>query len=323
MLAFLRRCTPFFLILLVCTMEVGLLSNQAEAKAQSGGRSLGSSSRPTSPPPIPYSAPSQFGQQQQTRPMPTPPPQSGGFGRSFAGGLLGGALGGLLFGSLFGASGSGTGILPLLLLAGVGYFLYKRFINRPGTSRDYGSATPNSPFQDNGSRGSGFATPVPPVPPIPPIRESFSLEDGVEVLRRNDPGFDPQQFVEMASEVFFKVQAGWMRRDLESFRQLLGNQLAGEYAEAFAKLHAQGRINMLESMAIRKTELVAAGNDNGEDFATVLFTANLLDYTVDDKTGAVLEGSKTDPVRFAQRWTWARPAGSGAWRLEQIEDVAG
>lgn len=322
MLAFLRRCTPFFLVLLVCTMEIGLLTTHAEAKAQSGGRSLGSFSRPSSPPPVPYSSPSQFGQQQQARPM-APPPPSGGFGRSFAGGLLGGALGGLLFGSLFGASGSGTGILPLLLLAGVGYFLYKRFINRPQAPREFGAPLPNTPFQDRSFGGSDFGNPVPPTPPVPPIRESGTLEDGLAVLRRNDPGFDPQKFVEMASDVFFKVQAGWMRRDLESFRQLLGNQLANEYAEAFAKLRAQGRTNMLESMAIRKIDLVAAGNDTGEDFATVLFTANLLDYTVDDQTGNVLEGSKTEPIRFAQQWTWARPAGTGAWRLEHIEDVVG
>ncbi len=32
---------------------------------------------------------------------------------------------------IIGASGSGMGILPLLLLGGVGYFLYKRFANRP------------------------------------------------------------------------------------------------------------------------------------------------------------------------------------------------
>ena len=47
------------------------------------------------------------------------------------GGLLGGALGGMLFGSMFGASGSGMGILPLIILGVVGYFLYKRFVNRP------------------------------------------------------------------------------------------------------------------------------------------------------------------------------------------------
>jgi hypothetical protein len=53
-----------------------------------------------------------------------------------------------------------------------------------------------------------------------------------------------------------------------------------------------------------------SGNHSGrqtvEDFVTVLFIANLLDYTVDDKNGELVSGSMTDQVR---RVTWARPDG--------------
>uniref|UniRef100_UPI004057BBEC TIM44-like domain-containing protein n=1 Tax=Candidatus Electronema sp. TaxID=2698783 RepID=UPI004057BBEC len=64
---------------------------------------------------------------------------------------------------------------------------------------------------------------------------------------------------------------------------------------------------------------VDAGSVNGEDFVTILFTANLLDYTVDEKSGQVLEGSMTEPVKFAEKWTWARPVNTEAWLLEGVE----
>ena len=114
-----------------------------------------------------------------------------------------------------------------------------------------------------------------------------------------------------------------MRRDLASYRHLLGEQLAGEYAAHFDEMKAKGHINKLESIAIRKVEIVDAGKQGAEDFVTVLFTANLLDYTVDENSGDVVEGSMTEPVKFAEKWTWARPEKTEDWKLEGIQVVEG
>ena len=310
MLALLRRLTPFLLVLLTLTLvEATITSQYADARSRSGGRSFSSPMRQSTPQ---QTTPSQFGQprpQQQQQP-------AGGFGRGLMGGLMGGALGALLFGSLFGMGGTGMGILPLLLLGGVGYFLYRRFANRPSapTSPGYRPSDP-SEFQAGQDRFDGG------VPPIPPIREAPTVEQGLAAIRLSDPGFDDTYFLEVASDVFFKVQAGWMRRDLDSYRHLLGNQLAAEYEGHFARMREAGQINKLESIAIRRVEIVDAGSRDGEDYVTVLFTANLLDYTVDDKTGALIEGSMTEPVKFAEQWTWARPIRTEEWKLEGIEVV--
>lgn len=45
---------------------------------------------------------------------------------------------------------------------------------------------------------------------------------------------------------------------------------------------------------------------------------NLLDYTTDDATGAVVSGSKTEPVKFEEYWTFTRPVGNNPWRLSAI-----
>ncbi len=317
MLAIMKRCTPFLLVFFAMTfMEAGITADYADARSKSGGRSFSSPSSQ----PSPQQAPSQFGQQRQQQ----MPQQPGGFGRGLMGGLLGGAIGGMLFGSLFGASGSGMGILPLLLLGGVGYFLYKRFTNRPAAPSNSGYQPPSSPnlFQGGaGQFGGSSMPPVPPVPPLAPLGATNTLEQGLAEIRLNDPGYDEKYFLEVASDVFFKVQAGWMRKDLTAYRHLLGNQLAEEYDRHFAKMQELGQSNKLESIAVRKVEIVGAGSDNGEDFLTVLFTANLLDYTVDEKTGAVVEGSMTEPVKFAEKWTWARPIRTEEWKLEGIEVV--
>jgi predicted lipid-binding transport protein (Tim44 family) len=312
MFSFFTRLTPFFLVLIALMfIEAGMSADFADARSRSGGRSF-SRSTPTSRPPA----------TNQSSPGSSTPNRSG-FGSGLAGGLLGGALGGMLFGSMFGAGGgSGMGILPLLLLGGIGYFVYKRFIKPPisGPGQGYQPPIqfPGSFFSGNQPGGLDGS-----VPPPPPGALPGSLEEGLAMIRQTDPAFDANHFVEVASDVFFKVQAGWMRRDIASYRHLLGDGLAAEYEQQFAEMRQLGHINKLESISIRKVEIVSAGKENGEDFVTVLFTANLLDYTVDERSGALVKGSMTDPVKFAEEWTWARPVGTEAWKLEGLRVVNG
>ncbi len=295
MLTRLFSVVPFLAVLLALfLLDAGVSANYAEARSKFGGRSF---SRST-----PRKAPAQTTQTQKTQ-------KKGGFSRGLAGGLLGGAIGGLLFGSLFGMGGSGMGILPLLILAGVAFYLFRRMKSpQPGSSSPNGFQMPNS----NNMFGGMDASQSQPT-------QDHHIEGGIESLKRLDPDFDSSYFVEVASDVFFKVQAGWMRRDLDSYGHLLGQQLSQEYAKHFSEMKEKGHINKLESIAIRKVELIDGGSDGREDYATVLFTANLLDYTVDEKSGDLIEGSMTTPVKFAEKWTWARPSGTLEWKLEGIQ----
>jgi len=288
-----RRLTPFFLVFFtLCFVEAGIMAEYSDARSRSGGRSFRST--PTKKAPV---TKNQKPASEQKQP---------GMSRGLMGGLLGGAIGGMLLGSMFGMGGSGMGILPFLLLGVVGYFMYRRFT----AARSSGGVSPGYRAPASG----GFTTP-------PAAPQKTGLEEGLDRIRIGDPGFDTDYFVQVASDVFFKVQAGWMRRDISSYRNLLGNQLAAEYEAQFKEMESKGELNKLENISIRQVEIIAADSEGGEDFVTVLFTANLLDYTVDDKSGSLISGSMTEPVKFAEEWSWARPMGTEDWKLEGIKEV--
>jgi predicted lipid-binding transport protein (Tim44 family) len=299
-----KRCAPMLLVLMaLCLIEGGFSTDYADARSKSGGKSFSKS---------PSKAPA------STPPSTAPAAAGGGFSKGLMGGLLGGAIGGMLFGSMFGAAGSGMGILPLLLLAGGAFFLYRRFAKSRQAAAS-GSAAPyaRQETQQPSFLGGGGQAQAPPMPVI----GGGLQEDGLAQLKQVDRNFDENHFLEVATDVFFQVQAGWMRRDIESYRYLLGEELAREYEDHLAELRAKGHINKLESIAVRETAIVSAGSDGGEDFVTVLLTANLLDYTVDDKSGDLVSGSMTVPVKFKEEWTWARPTGTDNWRLEGVREV--
>ena len=310
-----KPLTPFVLLFFVVTI-FGIdmmVPESADARSRRGGKSF-SRSRSTKPPAPPT---------RQVNPSTRPNKSKTGFMRGMAGGLLGGAIGGMLFGSMFGGAGlfgSGMGLLPILLILGIGYFLFKNFFRRKSFS-----SVGTQPRQDNPfgfAQDASLDTPPPPPPP-PAIDPVGSMEDGIETIQRTDGQFDPETFKEVAQDVFFQVQAGWIRRDLGSFRGLLGDQLANEYRQHFEEMTQKGQLNKLENISVRKVEIVDSGIMDQEMFVTILFTANLLDYTVEEKSGNLIEGSMTDPVKFAEKWTWAKKVGETNWLLEGIDVVKG
>jgi predicted lipid-binding transport protein (Tim44 family) len=229
-------------------------------------------------------------------------------------------IGGMIFGRPSygygggGFGGSGIGLIELLLLAGLGYFLYKRFIKNPSAG-----GRPASPLSgwDNvmGSPGP------PPVPAAGYGNEMTSVDPVAETfrtIRQTEPDFDPERFKEIAQDVFFRIQAAWMRRDLTPVLGLIGDQLKTEYLTTMAELKQKGLINKLENIAVRKIEIVDAGVQGNEVYITLLFTANLLDYTVAESSGEIVSGSNTEPVKFEERWTFARPLNGTSWKLEGV-----
>jgi predicted lipid-binding transport protein (Tim44 family) len=291
-----KRITPLLIVMFVFSLVSFWIADYADARSRSGGRSF-SSSRSYKPP-------------AQSRTAPSSTNRSGSFTRGLAGGFMGGALGSMLFGGMGGGlGGSGIGLFPILLIAGVGYFVYRRFSNRTSTAGQYSNMT---------GADRSFV-----VPGNPPMGAADKVSEGIALIRRSEADFDPNYFKEVAQDVFFQVQAGWMRRDIGSYRHLLGEQLAREYEETFSEMRQKGRINKLENIAVRNVDVVDAGAENNEEFIVILFTANLLDYTMDEQSGDLISGSNTDPVKFAEKWTWARPIGTQDWKLEGLEVVDG
>ena len=321
----LKNLTRFWTLAIsaVAVMAVLLIlaPESADARARFGGRSF-SRSRSFSRP----ATPRKTFNYNRTSPGSFSRRGSSSFMRGLGGGLLGGFLGSMFFGrpayGMGGFGGSGIGLFELLIFGGIAWFLFKR-LARP--------AAPRGPdrfnFQSFGETDSRSASPVVDIPPAGPGARGLGPDTdsdaarGIAEIRRSDPRFDPALFKEGAQDIFFKVQAAWMRRDLSSVQGIIGSQLAEEYRSQFDDMRANGTVNRLENIAVRSLDIVDAGIEAGYAFVVVDFTANLLDYTVEEATGRVLSGSDSEPVKFQERWTFGAPVNTSDWRLEGIEQA--
>lgn len=141
----------FFLSVMMALFAFTSLTATVEAKRLGGGGSYGrQAGRMAAPPSAPMrQAPAPMRQQAQPAPAPAYPAPAPQQARSGMGGMLGGALLGLGVGSMLGhgannngnsaavnpgavdnapaQSGGGSSLLTILVVAGIAYFLYRRF----------------------------------------------------------------------------------------------------------------------------------------------------------------------------------------------------
>lgn len=111
-----------------------------------------------------------------------------------------------------------------------------------------------------------------------------------------------------------------MNRDLSPVIGYLDDEMRLILQGDVDRLLRDRRINRLENIAVRNTDLVEAWQESGKDFITVRFYANLLDYTTDE-TGTLVEGNRTEPVKFEEYWTFTRQVGTGSWKLSAISQA--
>jgi predicted lipid-binding transport protein (Tim44 family) len=248
------------------------------------------------------------------------------FVQGLAGGLLGGFVGNLLFGGRGYASppggmgGGGIGLLDIILIGLLLYFVMKYFRRRrmqsAGAEGYSGQSYTQPQYDSERYLDTSQDTMLPPV-----LDVDRNLEQGLAQIKRRDPRFNENEFKEIVQDLFFRIQAAWMNRSLEGAGDILADEMANIMASEFAAMNQKGQINRLENIAVRKVEIAEAWQESGKDYMTVLFTANLLDYTVDDKSGEVVAGDRRNPVKFEEFWTFCRAVGESQWRLTAINQV--
>ena len=196
-----------------------ILESYADARA-GGGRSGGfRGSRSYSSPSKP-SQPSQTQQRREATPgqQPGMMPQSGGFMRGLGTAVLGGFLGSMLFSGLANAvsgvsadfGGSGFGMMEILLLGGLAYFLYRKFRSPAAAASGFGS------MQYQNSQPYTQYTPA-----SAPAQEAPAINDQIDYrsLTLMDRSFDPDRFPQNCAGYFLQgsrrlEQAGYRGSEL-------------------------------------------------------------------------------------------------------------
>lgn len=145
-----------------------------------------------------------------------------------------------------------------------------------------------------------------------------SFDRGLRDIRQTDPGFDPTRFAGYAGMMFRDAQSAWTTRDLGSLRDRVTRELHGELQAQCERLRSGLRVNRIEEVEITAT-VTEAWQESGRDYVTAHVSGSLVDYTVDEAGGSVVDGSRTIARAVEEFWTFTRPAGLNFWMLSAIQ----
>ncbi|MDO8651929.1 MAG: TIM44-like domain-containing protein [Undibacterium sp.] len=301
----------FLVAMMVVASAMAITVSDVEAKRLGGGGSIGRQSSNVTRQAAPASPGSNMNQARPAAPVAAPaavPPKPASPWKGIVGGLVGGAL----LGAMFSSMGMGGGlasalgsILPMLLLAGAAFLLYRMYQNRKGGSapssfsqQSY-AGVPSTALPEIGSR-------------IEP--QSFQAASGGSASAAANQGswnipadFDVPSFLRNAKTYFIRLQAAWDRADINDIREFTTPEM---YAEIKMQIQERGASANVTDVVSIEAELLGLDTVGNDHLASVKFT------------GMIKEDPHAPAEAFKEVWNLSKPLnGQGGWTLAGIQQL--
>lgn len=132
----------------------------------------------------------------------------------------------------------------------------------------------------------------------PGIRPNYAIDENLVVqnIKEKDPDFSADNFKTFASEVWLTLQEAWESKSWQKVRPFESNALFNVHNRQLQEYIDRKKTNFMEMQNIRNVCIARYRSDGDYEIVSVKLDASLLDYVVDDESGRILEGSKTQHV---------------------------
>ncbi len=282
-------------LLLVFSALFFVLDNAAEARRLGGGRSFGSKPSYQRSAPAPAQRDFDKGQAQRTLPQTTSSSRWGGLGGVFGGLLMGGLIGSLLFGG--GGPMGGPGILDLLVIGGILFFVVKLFRARRNPAPQQAGHTPYGSPGSNSFEAYNEHK-------IPGVNQA----EEVHLKPVLPADFDAAEFLKGAKAAYNRLQESWSRRDLDDIAHFASPAVMTELRK---QATVEPDPSPVEILLVEATILDV--KDSGDERAASVF----FDVLMREEPG------KEDQPQVKEIWHFKRSLSdsSSFWMLDGIQQV--
>lgn len=302
----------------------------AEAKRIGGGGSIGKQSSNVSRQATPPTAAPAASQAKAATPAAAPAAAAPKPATPWKG-IVGGLIGGALLGAMFSSLGLGAGlasalgsIIPMLLLGGVAFLLYRMYQSRKaGAGANAGAASfsqpafagmPSNAMPEIGSRIEPAVAKTGSPMGFQSALESTSGGASLGTSSVNDAGtwtipadFDVPAFLRHSKTYFIRLQAAWDKADINDIREFTTGEM---YAEIKLQIQERGATANVTDVVSIDAEMLGVETVGNEYLASVKFS------------GMIKEAADAPAEAFKEVWNLSKPAdGSGGWVLGGIQQL--
>lgn len=145
-----------------------------------------------------------------------------------------------------------------------------------------------------------------------------ALDQQRTALAADDPHFDDGAFGERLQLIYQRLNEDWGKLELTSARPYVSDNLFDYLNYYVTAYQQQGLRNINDEARIERWTFVKVARDRYFDAITVRLWATGHDYTIDDRSGKVVGGSKRRTRRYSEYWTLIRSASTrGPTRVDE------
>lgn len=137
-------------------------------------------------------------------------------------------------------------------------------------------------------------------------------------LASRHPEFDLEAFRARVVDVFVRVQAAWSDMKPEAVRPLETDGVFQSHRYWIERYRREGLCNRGAGVKVTGVLPARIQMDAYYTAITVRIFASMLDWT-EDRGGKVVGGSKSEPKRFSEYWTFVRAAGKPLTTRENVD----
>ncbi|MCO5090497.1 Tim44/TimA family putative adaptor protein [Bosea sp. (in: a-proteobacteria)] len=146
---------------------------------------------------------------------------------------------------------------------------------------------------------------------------------GIEAVIRQEPGFDPHDFVNGAKAAYEAIVTAFARGDRKTLKGLLAKEVYDGFEQAITEREKRGEKAESNFVSIDKADLAAVEVKGKAAQITIAFVSQLISVTRDAQ-GGVVDGSAEQVSEVNDIWTFSRQLGSRDpnWLLVATESAA-
>jgi predicted lipid-binding transport protein (Tim44 family) len=146
---------------------------------------------------------------------------------------------------------------------------------------------------------------------------------GIEAIVRQEPGFDPRDFLGGAKGAYETIVTAFARGDRKVLKGLLAKEVYEGFEQAITDREKRGEKAESSFVSIDKAEITAVDVKAKAAQVTIAFVSQLISVTRDAQ-GAVVDGSAEAVSTVNDIWTFSRQLGSRDpnWLLVATESAA-
>ena len=127
-------------------------------------------------------------------------------------------------------------------------------------------------------------------------------------LQAKDPAFSAEDLQRQFANLYVRMQNAWTAKDFEPMRPYFSDGLYAQFNNQLSEYVRDGKTNYVSNIAVLSVYVLGWQAQGENDIIVSRVKVRVNDYVTDDKSGALLQGSKTASVFMEYEWVLSRDA---------------